>query len=173
MKVCLIGGLPGTGKSHLVRQILAGWGRPSGYGCGLVQGQYYLRPNVLVLGHYQGQTFDGTDRLSMALAPQLAGQLPTLGYHLLGEGDRVWARVVFDAALAADPGALLLILEASPLIRTRRLASRPATQDPTWVRGRATKLENLARAYPVIRRRHESPADTDELAGLVLAHLAA
>ena len=90
MKSIVIGGVPATGKTTLMRFFLELFSSRRPVKHGLVYG-YLLQGNILVVGKYeQEQVFAGTDRLSMAVQPDFDIVLESRQYNLMFEGDRLF-----------------------------------------------------------------------------------
>ena len=159
MKLIGVVGEPATGKTTLVRAVLQRLGDDyTHFKYRLVYGRQY--PNGLfVLGIYpEGETFGGTDRLSMAVQPDAIRFLKKVPDHaiVLFEGDRL-TRGGF--LRAAGDGLCLFVLEASRDEKGRRHQERADTQAATFHRSRATLIERIASDFPAIRLRNESLKD--------------
>lgn len=171
MNIVGIGGPPGVGKSEVMREVLAllreqGFEREDVKGTIQVDGRNVtlnaveLRAHgvtVVVLGRYdEGDTFPGTDRLSMAAQPaaehliELLAQWeddrrvenPRPRVHVLFEGDRLFSRsFLISCARAATVHAV--VLSAHPDVIHQRRAERGSTQDASWLKGRASKVEGI------------------------------
>lgn len=86
----LLVGAAGSGKTWVMKQLIASM---SGMDMksGLIDAKYDPASNILVLGKYDGTTFEGGDRLSMAVARDfqpLADLANSLGATIIAEGDR-------------------------------------------------------------------------------------
>jgi len=138
-------GEPGVGKSTLMAELVKGRRRRlmtkpfahTVYEGGLVQ-----------LGRERSTGFSGTDALSMSVSPQAIAALESGAWpRVLGEGDRLAHAKFFDAAKAAGYDLEVILLEAPKFVLTKRRQARGSNQDPTWLQGRATKVQNVAEKY--------------------------
>ena len=173
MKLVGVIGEPATGKTTIMRQVLDSLGaRYTRFKFGLLRGRKY--PNDLfVLGVYDGTTFAGTDRLSMAVQPfaqRFLSRIPQQAIVLF-EGDRL-TRPAFLGAVAPQDLVLFLV-ETTPEEKARRHGARADTQPEQFTRSRATLLNNLAATFKVTRLANETPADIDLCATAIRAALAA
>lgn len=146
--VYFIGG-PGTGKSTAARALLDGVRlQPAAPVDGthrLLVGQLFVDGSGVYLGK-RGGRFPGTDRLSMAVAPQATrwaanGALPDV---IVGEGSRL-GTFGFLSTLAVRCDLLVVLLRADADVVAARYAARGSEQDEAWVRGRFKAAENAAR----------------------------
>ncbi len=171
-------GEPGAGKSTLVDALTANSQEFELRASGLpVDFRYLLWMPVdgdaVVLGAhdpvvevgYRRGNFSGTDALQMNVQRSVEEWLGQHPYPLIfAEGDRLandaFFRAVEDAGYLLCVG-FLRVSKATGAVRRRERASRLglAEQNPGWVKGRRTKVENLARrwAEAVV----EIPADGD------------
>jgi hypothetical protein len=136
-------GEPGAGKSTLVDWLTRDLqfeeaGQPFAhrrYDCG-----------VLEIGKRRAE-FSGTDALSMSVQPQvekfIEGVRPRL---LMAEGDRL-ANVKFLSRLY-DLGYTLHLYELhGAYVAAEQRALRGSNQDPTWLKGRQSKVANLTSRF--------------------------
>lgn len=87
MKTFLIIGCCGTGKTHIMKELIriCGVNNESQYGL------YHFRhgADIAVLGKYTGDIFDGSDRLSMSIMKDNSKVLEVLkDFKVIAEGDR-------------------------------------------------------------------------------------
>lgn len=104
MKTIAILGYPGAGKSWAVYEFLKWMGVPVPNSItdkiGLVE--YHDLGPVVVIGKYDGSKFQGTDRLSMAVAPDFTKFYQKMKDRklIIAEGDRINNMTFFKAAMA-------------------------------------------------------------------------
>lgn len=163
-----IAGVPAAGKTTLVRQALAArqlqdpWRAAK---AGLVLYHPWANARFAVLGDYSRPgDFAGTDRLSMAVAPQALEFLAAMrisSWHdwtVLWEGDRLTGRS-FLASVGRLSDLRLVILEASVEQLAARQAERGNKQTARFLAGRRTKVEGLKTMPHVLLQSGEgSPA---------------
>lgn len=146
-------GVPGAGKTSLLRSITAGAPfvespKP------LAHVVYLDETGRDVVGMQLGArhpAFGGTDRLSMAVQPKavsfvmrFADRYPTAA--IVAEGDRLATAGFLDHF-----GGLLVWLDTPADLAADRRARRGSNQNESWIRGRATKVANLVADRPHVR----------------------
>ena len=128
MKLIYLIGMPGTGKSTVMKEFMSrhdGWERERA--TELLD--THVSGNIRVLGKYEeGETFSGTDRLSMAVAPKAIEWISkTPDEVIIGEGDRLNNKAFFEKA--KELGELHIIkLTVSDEERKRRYEERGSNQ---------------------------------------------
>jgi len=159
LKTIAILAYPGAGKTwtvekfyeYLVPKIAASVGQPVEIAeqaliitskVGLVEYHDFLE--IAIVGRYDGSTFQGTDRLSMAVAPDFGPffeQMKAEGKKLVvAEGDRINCMPFFKAALAA--GQLERIkLDTPPGILKERRNKRGTNQPQKFLNAVASKVD--------------------------------
>lgn len=161
-RVVGIGGVPASGKSRLMREVMARLGPSQPFlhvsTAGPVPGLSFAPPPgtelMGVIGKYaDGDTYPGTDRLSMAIQPAVFKMLewfvtftgPRRTAVIAFEGDRLFNGSLIDWCVKApgvDPRFFLLTV--SPETQRLRMADRSDTKRATFVKGRNTKYGRLA-----------------------------
>jgi hypothetical protein len=139
-------GAPGTGKSTLMKEWMQNWEwehRRDG------QLDHYVSGDLIVLGVYpEEETFGGTDKLSMSIAPQVVEFLDNNEDKIiLFEGDRLNSKKFFRTVLDKGWNLKIVPLDVSTEERERRYAERGSDQDPTWLQGRISKVENVVEEF--------------------------
>lgn len=99
---------------------------------------------AIELGTVRPGGFSGTDSLAMNVQPQVERWLPESGYQLvLGEGDRLGNIKFLTAVLALGWTVHLAALSAPAEILAARRRGRDSHQNPAWMAGRQTKVNNI------------------------------
>jgi hypothetical protein len=163
-RVVGIGGIPASGKSRLMREVMARLGPSQPFlqvsNAGPVPGLSFAPPSgtelLGVIGKYaEGDTYPGTDRLSMAIQPSVLELLTVFSYAeviaiFAFEGDRLFNGSLIDWCLKA-PGVepRFFLLTISEEAQRLRMADRSDTKRATFVKGRSTKYARIAERFPV------------------------
>jgi hypothetical protein len=151
MKVMAIGGEPAVGKTTLMFSLIDkadDWVtcKPEK----LLDAIYSKKLNTYILGKYEkGSTFQGTDRLSMAVQPDAEKFISSLHYensdvNVLFEGDRLFNSKYLEFISKYDADFQILVLEAKNDIIKQRHVDRNDTQDDKFINGRRTKISNIS-----------------------------
>jgi hypothetical protein len=134
-KIIAVGGVPGSGKTTLFRKYMEDKSWTECAPAKLVVASYNTDRDLYVLGKYdEGETFAGTDRLSMAVQPPLQEWIASHNCNILFEGDPVIPRVLYGSAEHRTSGGLF---EGSKdYVGTTLQGSRlrPVRAIPTWAR---------------------------------------
>lgn len=159
IRVVQVLGEPATGKTTLMRSILAELGPadgevknnigPDGRHFNYARGTRYPRSRAIVMGIYDGKRTDGTDRLGLNTQPPMIQLLTMLAqdseydeWTVLIEGDR-FANLSFVRALRAICPAAYVMLTATQSVLNARHIGRGDTQTEVWLAGRRTKMQSL------------------------------
>jgi len=143
----IIAGLPVTGKTTLMRQIRDKLNfLPKCLVHGLLRYEDY--PNHVIFGIYDGETFDGTDKLSMAVNKDALEFLKTNKKKVLIEGDRLFNKKFLEGAesLGYDVKVTVLFTTSLPEL-LKRYRQRGKMQSPKFIKGRQTKLNNIRQLF--------------------------
>ena len=147
--VIAIGGEPAVGKTTLMFKIIDmadDWQpcKPQK----LLDAMFSKKLNTFILGKYEkGSTFQGTDRLSMAVQPDaerfIIESSPD-SCNILFEGDRLFNGKFLDHISINIANFQILVLEAKNDIIKQRHIDRNDTQDVKFINSRRTKISNIA-----------------------------
>jgi gluconate kinase len=172
MRLIYLIGLPGCGKSTVMKTFMEQLGdftteRPIDLLDSHVHG------NIRVLGKYEdGETFSGTDRLSMAVSPKAVEYFSTNPDEIvIGEGDRLNNSGFFDTF----EDKVIIHLTVSDEERQRRYKERGSDQSDKFIQTVNTKVNRICEKYGdtatlwgieegcVIKLPHETPDDTKRI----------
>jgi len=144
-KIIAVGGRPGTGKTTLFRKYMEGKNFHPVEPAKLVSANYESSRDLYILGKYEeGETFAGTDRLSMAVQPALQEWIASHNCNVLFEGDRVFNQSFLEFAMELPDTELHVVyLKAPEDTLKERYADRGSDQSEQFLRGRETKYNNL------------------------------
>lgn len=144
MKVIAIGGEPGAGKTTLMKKLIERFDvQPTYDSFKLVP--YLCKDNIYVLGKYEdGETFAGTDRMSMAVQPEAVKFLASLSSDsiVLYEGDRLFNNSFLEHC-NENYDLSIIYLKTDKSVRQERYKERGSNQNETWLQGRETKVSNI------------------------------
>ena len=154
MRVTFYIGQPGTGKTTLVRNILSKLIKvEQDEFCveGMVKYHKFAKQKTLVLGIYDESTFAGTDRLCRSIGPKfrewLVANAETYeGWQMIMEGERFMNDKSLPL-LFQQESMKLVCLEVDEDELERRRKARNNTQDPKWMKGMATRVQNVCNTY--------------------------
>jgi hypothetical protein len=138
----------------------------TGFKYRLLVGRQYPQ-GIFVLGVYpQGETYGGTDRLSMAVQPhavRFLSKVPAKSVVIF-EGDRLTR----SGFLGTAKNVTVILLETSAEERARRHAARADSQSSAFLRSRQTLITGIAQTFPVTRLLNERQADVERNADRIL-----
>lgn len=153
MKAQLIylAGVPASGKSTLFRRLRAEFfGNAVEFKHGLLRGieTETNGKKLYMLGVFDGSTFEGTDRLSMAVINDALDWFEKIdpSATVFVEGDRL-----FNARFLQTTSARLMIIDASPAVLAQRHKKRGDSQTETFLRSRRTKVNNILNRFSGIK----------------------
>lgn len=144
-KLIAVGGQPGTGKTTLFRKFMEGKEWLEVEPAKLITAMYNVERDLYILGKYhEGETFAGTDRLSMAVQPAVQQWIQSHNCNVLFEGDRIFNQSFLEFAMGLPMTDLQVIyLKAPKDLLEQRYKDRGSDQSEQFLRGRETKYSNL------------------------------
>jgi hypothetical protein len=153
VNVIAMGGEPATGKTTLIFKLISmadDWKvcKPQK----LLDAMYSEKLNLYILGKYEndGNVFQGTDRLSMAVQPDADKFFSELHYenadiNVIFEGDRIFNSKMLERLADLFPDSFkVLILEATHKTKEQRHVDRNDDQDDKFKNSRKTKISNIS-----------------------------
>jgi broad-specificity NMP kinase len=172
-KLIAVGGQPGTGKTTLFRKFIEGKNWIEVEPAKLVSALYNEEMDLYILGKYQeGETFAGTDRLSMAVQPELQKWIQAHNCNILFEGDRVFNQSFLEFAMGLPNTDLQVVyLKTTKEVLEQRYKDRGSDQSEQFLRGRETKYSNLLSNFELMPYITEFSNTNLEEQGKVLAFL--
>jgi hypothetical protein len=155
MKIVYYIGVPGTGKTTLMRMILNEQRMVEADEFvkeGLVTYHRFAKQKVIILGKYDEGTFAGTDTWSKGVGPKFRQWLVDnrekySDWAVFGEGERLSNQPNMDAMFEGE-SMKLVCLKVSEEELERRRAARNNVQNESWMKGMRTRIENLCKRYP-------------------------
>ena len=148
VKVIAMGGEPATGKTTLMFKLISmadDWEviKPQK----LLDAMYSKKLNLYILGKYanDGNVFQGTDRLSMAVQPDAIEFFESLETgNVIFEGDRLFNGKMLDRLSELFPNDFkVLILTVKDSTLDQRHIDRKDDQDDKFKNSRKTKISNI------------------------------
>ena len=139
----------------------------------LVTAMYNPDRDLYVLGKYdEGETFAGTDRLSMAVQPPLQEWIASHNCNILFEGDRVFNQSFLEFCMGLPNTELQVVyLKAPKDLLEQRYKDRGSDQSEQFLRGRETKYSNILSNFDLMSYITEFNNTNLEEQSKVLAHL--
>ena len=144
-KIIAVGGSPGTGKTTLFRKFMESHTWEKVEPKKMLPAMYCKELDLYVLGKYEdGETFAGTDRLSMAVQPIAQEFVKECQSNILFEGDRIFNQSFLEFAMNLQEVDLQVVfLKAPKSVLEQRYKDRGSDQSEQFLKGRETKYSNL------------------------------
>lgn len=172
-KLVAVGGSPGTGKTTLFRKFMEGKSWEKVEPKKMLPAMYCKELDLYVLGKYEdGETFAGTDRLSMAVQPIAQEFVSECQSNILFEGDRIFNQSFLEFAMGLPNTDLQVVfLKAPKTVLEARYKDRGSDQSEQFLKGRETKYSNLLSNFDLMPYITEFDNTNLEEQGKVLAFL--
>lgn len=137
-------GVPGCGKTTLFSELTQQWAY---YVADAPFAHTRYENGIIELGKKR-TTFGGTDTLSMSVQPKvLQWLLQDKPDIVIGEGDRLANAKFFTGVRKLGYSLRVYFLNTPSYLVDERRAERGSNQNPTWLRGRETKVQNLVTTW--------------------------
>lgn len=172
-KLIAVGGSPGTGKTTLFRKFMEGKTWEKVEPKKMLPAMYCKELDLYVLGKYEdGETFAGTDRLSMAVQPIAQEFVAETQSNILFEGDRIFNQSFLEFAMGlTNTNLQIVFLKAPKTVLESRYKDRGSDQSEQFLKGRETKYSNLLSNFDLMPYITEFDNTNLEEQGKVLAFL--
>lgn len=181
MKVVYLIGLPGCGKSTVMKKFMENFDNWEQQRVGQLT-DTHVSGSIRVLGKYEeGQTFSGTDRLSMAVSPDAIQFIKSHPEETIyGEGDRLNTKGFFEAC---GENLTIIHLTVSDEERERRYIERGSNQPEKFIQTVRTKVKNIVEEFGdkqtifgeekgcVVEMTHETKDDTKRIVDFMMAQI--
>lgn len=144
-KLIAVGGQPGTGKTTLFRKFMESYTWEKVEPKKMLPALYCKELDLYILGKYEdGETFAGTDRLSMAVQPVATEFVKETTSNILFEGDRIFNQSFLEMAMnIKDVDLKVIYLKVPDAMLKQRYVDRGSEQSETFLKGRTTKYNNI------------------------------
>ena len=147
--IFLIGGVPCSGKSTMMRGLISRLGSYK-----LIEPMPLFKcqehDDILVCGQYpEGETFGGTDKLSYGAIPKFREFIDFANQkykHTIIEGDRFF-RAEDIEWVVDNHEAVVYILTVDLQEERRRHIERNDSQNDSWLQGRRSQIDNIQKNF--------------------------
>tara|TARA_R110001592_G_scaffold113550_2_gene312760 strand:- start:7017 stop:7544 length:528 start_codon:yes stop_codon:yes gene_type:complete len=173
MKCVAIGGVPATGKTTLMKNIINILQPKKKFKYGLLRG--YIQKDISILGVYKANdVFAGTDKLSMAVQKDYQKYIDKIMMNTIFEGDRLFTKNnLLDICKKYE--TKIIILENDKQTLQERHIERGDNQSEKFKKGRATKINNIElelELQPYITKyKLNSHKESEDLAKVIVRYL--
>jgi deoxyadenosine/deoxycytidine kinase len=167
-KIIAIGGMPGTGKTTLMKKIIEStddWvvSKPAD----LLDSIYSNKLDLYIFGkyapYYEGDGYAwGTDRLSMAVQPKATEFISNTKSNVLFEGDRLFNQSFLEHCVSLDAKTHIYVLTCDKDTLKCRYTDRGSEQSEQFINGRETKYGNLQTNFLLMMNMETMPNETPE-----------
>lgn len=168
LRIVGMGGEPAIGKTTIfkrLREHFAGVTREFKFG--LVRGLADERMSTIIAGVYDGSTWEGCDKLSMAVQPdfeKMLTKLKDMACTVYFEGDRL-----FNPSLCTRFPVRGVVLKASEETLAARHASRHDDQPEQFLKAKRTKLSRIVEQFRFPTMGNDTRIEQDAVLAWLLA----
>lgn len=158
-RLLYLAGVPASGKSTLFKRLRADlFADAEEFRHGLLRGIKSKDGRLYMLGVFDGSTFEGTDRLSMAVINDTLEWFNGLDSNstVFVEGDRL-----FNKRFLVETQANVMIIDAHPTVLAARHANRGDNQTETFLRSRRTKVDNIVKMFKLPVYTNNTSSDSE------------
>ena len=176
MEITIIGGVPCTGKTTLMRKIkteLLINKKLDDQDMNILKGYQDKKKENVIFGLYEGDLFDGTDKLSMAVQPQAIDWLhkaDTKIKNVFIEGDRLFKPSFIKACKNITSRVRIIVLEAGQETLDYRHATRKDEQSKEWLIAKKTTVDNIKKEFPCHIFSNQNLNDQDIILNYILSN---
>ena len=159
LRVNLIGGVPATGKSTLMKKIKQELKVDYFFEKDILKGYADKDKDNYIFGIYNNELFDGTDKLSMAVQPKAIEFIHAKKFNsIFLEGDSLFKKSFIDT-IKSLVDLNIYILNANEEELKFRHIKRKDEQTESWLNAKKTTVSNIKSNYPVHMLTNEKPID--------------
>ena len=138
VKVIMIGGEPAVGKTSIMREVRRSYPERLNFKYGLLRGEVFDK-DLYFIGVFDGDKFEGTDKLSMAVQEDFITFVKNLSTGLVVlEGDRL-----FNKSVIKELNPCVIIISVDDDVLNERHLVRKDNQTKTFIKSRKTKIHNI------------------------------
>jgi len=143
-KIIAIGGVPGSGKTTLVKNFMEGYSWVECKPSKLIVSMYNKDNDLHIFGSYKDEEiYAGTDRLSMAVQPEIKKWITNESFNFIFEGDRLFNSTFLEFLKTLNCDLYIVFLKCKDEVLKRRYSQRGSNQSSTFLKGRWTKQRKL------------------------------
>lgn len=137
-------GLAGVGKTTIMRKFMEGKKWEEQQPTKLLRTYYNKDLDLFLLGIYNDELYSGTDRLSMAVQPDVENWLNTHNSNVLFEGDRL-SNISFLTYVSnlSRTNFKIYYIEIPKELREKRYKERGSNQTQKILKSRETKYKGI------------------------------
>jgi len=163
-RVIAIGGVPATGKTTMMREIIKNYLPLKTFKYKLVRGLYNNKSNIYIIGIYDNSLFSGTDKLSMAVQPDFLELVnKTSDATFIFEGDRL-----FNSSLFSKVDCDIFVLKVDEDIIEKRHIDRKDNQTEKFKKSKQTKIQNIIEKHKPIILNNNNKKESQKNLELIL-----